>query len=267
MANSECFIPGLVSVTLRALTAEQIVNVAVEAHLRSIEWGGDIHVPHGDLRAAANVRRLCADRGLTISAYGSYFRAGVTEPSNPPFAQVLQTAQALGASRIRLWAGNNGSAVASADTQRRVVDDLLSACAAAAKDAIVIGLEFHDRTLTDTPDSAMLLCNEVAADNLRCNWQPRVGQPSSVALADAEALRTRLGDVHVFHLAADRSRLPLAQGAETWRSYLASIARRDGVRRHASLEFVRNDDPKQVLADARVLHEILARLDEVIDVA
>lgn len=267
MENSERFIPGLVSVTFRSLSPEAIVALAVQARLRSIEWGGDVHVPHGDLRAAAAVRRLCADQGLTISAYGSYFRAGIVEPSNPPFAKVLDTALALGAARIRAWAGNCGSALASADTRRRVADDLRGACAAAAKVAIVIGLEFHDRTLTDTPESAMSLCDQVAADNLRCNWQPRIGPPASVARADIEALRPRLGDVHVFHLGPDRSRLSLAQGADAWRSYLAAISTGDALQRDASLEFVRNDDPKQLLTDARVLHDILARLDEVIDAA
>jgi hypothetical protein len=52
MESSERLIPGLVSVTFRKLAPAAIVELAVKAQLRSIEWGGDVHVPHGDVRAA-----------------------------------------------------------------------------------------------------------------------------------------------------------------------------------------------------------------------
>jgi sugar phosphate isomerase/epimerase len=267
MESSERFIPGLVSVTFRALAPEEIVALAVEAKLRSIEWGGDLHVPHGDLRAAAAVRRVCADSGLAISAYGSYYRAAVRDPSNPRFEQVLETAMVLGASRIRMWAGNRGSAMVDGAARRQVVDDLRAVCAAAAVHHVTVGLESHDRTLTDSAESAVSLCRQVDAQNLRCNWQPRVGATVADGLADIEMLRPHLGDVHVFHLLPDRSRAPFAAGIGAWRTYLAEIATGDSLMRHASLEFVMNDDPRQLLADARELHELLRRLDEVADVA
>jgi 3-dehydroshikimate dehydratase len=267
MGSSERFIPGLVSVTFRALTPEEIVALAVKAQLRSIEWGGDVHVPYGDVRAATAVKRLCADNGLSISAYGSYFRAGVRDRANPSFAQVLETALALDTPRIRVWAGHCGSTVADHSARHRVVDDLRAICAATAKAQASIGMEFHDRTLTDTPESAMSLCEDAGASNLHCNWQPRVGQPTSVGLADIAALRPRLGDVHVFHITPDRSRRPLSEGIEAWKDYLSAIARGDEVLRHASLEFVRNDDPDQLLADAGVLHEVLRRMNEGVDAA
>ena len=67
-------IPGLVSVTFRQLAPREIVQLAAAAGLRGIEWGGDIHVPHGDLQAARAVRDITAAAGLQVLAYGSYFR-------------------------------------------------------------------------------------------------------------------------------------------------------------------------------------------------
>jgi sugar phosphate isomerase/epimerase len=262
MGSSDRFIPGLVSVTFRALLAEQIVALADKAKLRSIEWGGDVHVPHGDLRAAATARRLCDERGLLISAYGSYYRAGVREGSNPSFQHVLETAVALGASRIRVWAGNGGSAGADADTRKRIVDDLRAICADAATEGLSVGLEYHDRTLTDTPESALSLCDQVAAPNLRCNWQPRVGLAVAAGLRDIQILRPHLGDVHVFCLSVDRLRLPLADGAGAWQAYLAAIAKVGPMTRHVSLEFVKDDNPNQLLADARVLHGLMNRVNK-----
>ena len=43
---------GIISVTFRPKTRAEIVELSKEAGLESIIWGGDIHVPHGDLSAA-----------------------------------------------------------------------------------------------------------------------------------------------------------------------------------------------------------------------
>jgi 3-dehydroshikimate dehydratase len=50
-------IPGLVSVTFRKLSPQEIIALTAEAQLQVIEWGGDIHVPHGDIQQAENVAR------------------------------------------------------------------------------------------------------------------------------------------------------------------------------------------------------------------
>lgn len=65
---------GLVSVTFRNLAIKEIVKIVVEAGLDGIEWGGDIHVPHGDLQVAKQTMRMTEDAGLTVTAYGSYYR-------------------------------------------------------------------------------------------------------------------------------------------------------------------------------------------------
>jgi len=68
-------IPGLVSVTFRQLTVEEIGELATECGLQAVEWGGDVHVPPGDFAAA----RRALDTGLKVAAYGSYYRAGVSD--------------------------------------------------------------------------------------------------------------------------------------------------------------------------------------------
>jgi len=97
------FTAGLVSVTFRKLTPEHIVDLVAEAGLTGIEWGGDIHVPHGDLTAASRVRSFTEQAGLRTSAYGSYYRVGQNEPDENSFDRVLETAQALDAPTIRVW--------------------------------------------------------------------------------------------------------------------------------------------------------------------
>lgn len=101
--------PGLCSVTFRSLSAERVVELAADARLEVIEWGADVHVPAGDVEQATRVARLTTDAGLVCCSYGSYFRAGADEP----ITSVLDTAEALGVDRVRIWAGSIGSDEAS----------------------------------------------------------------------------------------------------------------------------------------------------------
>ena len=51
---------GLVSISFRDFSPEKIVKMCAKAGLDGIEWGGDIHVPHGNLQVAVAVREITA---------------------------------------------------------------------------------------------------------------------------------------------------------------------------------------------------------------
>ena len=250
--------PGLVSITFRQLAPDHVVSLAREANLGSIEWGGDVHVPHGDLARAREVRRLSDDAGLSVSAYGSYYRAGVSESQGLAFGRVLDTAVALGAPTIRVWAGVVGSAAAHAATRAVVAADLARVCELARRGNACISLEFHADTLADTAEGALALLREVAHPSLTTFWQPPNGEDAADALRGLALLLPHVSNLHVFHWWPDhRHRLPLAAGADRWRSYLALASQ--GVRpRHASLEFVPGESPEAFRADAATLRELLA---------
>ncbi len=250
---------GLLSVTFRKLAVRQVVDLAVEAKLAAIEWGGDVHVPHGDLGAARATRRMCDDHGLAVSAYGSYYRAGGA-PGNPPIEAVLDSAAALGTTAVRVWAGTRGSAEVTPADRDAIVADLARCCGLAAQRGLTVATEFHGGTLTDQIDSCVSLLNAVDHPNLRTFWQPPVGMEPAVALAGLVRVEPWLSNVHVFHWwPTGGDRRPLAEGGDRWPAYLAEAAN-DGLPRYASLEFVANDDPDRFREDAATL---LAWLDEV----
>ena len=85
-------IPGLVSITFRPLSPQELIKLVAEAGLKAIEWGGDIHVPHGDVSRAQEVGRQTTEAGLSVAAYGSYYRLGVSEAAGLAFEQVLDSA-------------------------------------------------------------------------------------------------------------------------------------------------------------------------------
>lgn len=64
---------ALTSVTFRSLGVDQVIALAKEAGLDGIEWGGDIHVPMGDLSAARIAGEKTSAAGLSVLSYGSYY--------------------------------------------------------------------------------------------------------------------------------------------------------------------------------------------------
>ena len=245
--------PGLVSITFRALSPAEIVALVRQAGLRGIEWGGDIHVPHGDLPRAREVRGLTQRAGLQVAAYGSYYRAVQSESEGLAFARVLETALALGAPVIRVWAGPAGSKAASPGLRAQVAADLHRVAALAADAHVGVSLEFHNGTLTDTAESTARLLTEVGHPNLSTYWQPPLEQDTAAGLQDLRRLLPRLTHVHVYHWRpGSTDRLPLADGAARWRSFLDLAATAPGDR-YAMLEFVEGDAPANFLRDAATL--------------
>jgi len=246
---------GLASITFRKLPPRAIVELVRQAGLDGIEWGGDVHVPHGDLEAARAVRRLTADAGLKVASYGSYYRACGDDAL--PFRRVLDTGLALGAKVIRIWAGRRGSAQADAAYRAAVVEQVQKDAALAAEAGVALAFEYHRNTLTDDHLSARRLLEEVDRQNVKTYWQPERAFGPDQCLETLETVLPWLCNLHVFNWDADANRYPLAGASEPWKRYLQSAMRVSGDH-YALLEFVKDDDPKQFLADAAVLRECVA---------
>lgn len=245
--------PGLVSVTLRQCTKAQIIDLMLQSGLRSVEWGGDIHIPHGDLSAAKEAAGLCRENGIEISAYGSYYRLA----TSADFSPVLDCALAMGAPMIRIWAGEKGSRPAGPEYLQKVRDHACALCDTVKPHGIKLSLEYHGGTLTDTLESTLALLQSTP-DTLLSHWQPPVGSQKEENLQALSALQkiNRLGNLHCFAWeAADEKVIhhSLAYGTDDWQAYLSAI----NTPCHVSLEFVKENSGQQLLADARTLHEIL----------
>lgn len=251
-------IPGLVSITFRQLSPQAIIDLVAEANLKTIEWGGDIHVPHGDTQQAQQVAQWTSDAGLTVAAYGSYYRLATDEM---PFSQVLDTTLALNAPTVRVWAGNKGSAEADDIYRQRVVDEARDIVEASAKTGITVSLEFHDNTLTDTEASAIALIEAVNHDSLKLYWQPPHRISDEAQLSSLQSFLPYLTNVHVFQWHRDhpqvRERYLLEQGEADWQPFLALL--NTSQRDHATMiEFVRDDEPDNFKKDAATLLSWLA---------
>jgi len=235
---------GLVSVSFRKLTVEEIVKLCAQCDLKEIEWGGDIHVPLGDLDAARKAARLCREEGLRPCCYGSYVR--MTREERPLFSSLIDTARALEAPSIRVWAGRGE------DADMDEIAESAQMLSEMAKD-LIITFEFHGNTLTYNAASAKQLLQKIARPNVLSQWQWPIDLPEEESLASIDAIRPWLYNVHVFSWQG-KERLPLAAKADSWKKLLPAL-KGD---RSFLLEFVQDDDPQNLVRDAAVLQDWLS---------
>lgn len=245
--------PGLCSVTFRALAPERIVDLAADAGLEAIEWGSDRHVPPGDLALAEQVGKITTDAGLAVASYGSYFRAENGEDLTP----ILDSAEALGADRVRIWAGRLGSAEATPDERAATIARLQSAASEAEVRGIGLALEFHSGTIADTAPATLSVLKEIGSAALTTYWQPTVGASDDVAIAEYAAIAAHTSAVHVFSWWPRTERLRLHERGELWQRVLAAAAAAPIPPRDALLEFVPDDDPDLLSAEAATLWGII----------
>jgi len=236
---------GLTSVTFRKLDWREVIEIARKCRLDCIEWGGDIHVPPGEISLAREVYQAAVSAGLSVQSYGSYYRLG----AGGPFEPVLATAKELRAGTIRVWAGTKASARYSAEEFARAADDARTIADMAVGHGITIAFEYHRNTLTDTSEGALALLAAVGRDNVRTYWQPNPDLTHEQRLEGLAAVLPWLENVHV-HVAqrpGDGVSLPLEAALPQWRAYFDVIG---GQARAALIEFVRDDDPAQCARDA-----------------
>ena len=247
---------GLVSVSFRKLSPAEIVTLVRQADLTSIEWGGDIHVPHGDFVRAREVRQLTLDAGLTVAAYGSYYKINQSEAAGLRFESVLETAVALGAPTIRVWAGALASAKADAAYRAATAAEARRIAAIAQGAGITVSSEYHCGTLTDTNTSAQTMLQEIQHPNFHTLWQPHNDETVATNLAGLRAILPHLTNVHCYQ-GVKNERRPLAEGADIWRQYFA-VVKSSGRNHCALLEFVAGDLPENFLRDAATLRQLVA---------
>lgn len=255
---------GLCSVSFRKLSVADIVDVARRATLDGIEWGGDVHVRHGDVQTARDTLARCRDAGLDCPSYGSYYRVGVSEDRGLSFADVLATAAALKARTIRVWAGATNLEDAAEGDVARVVGDTFRIAQLAEGEGMTVSFEYHGGTYTNTDSNAQYFARRVTHPAVRFYWQPPHGQDTEVCLAGLRTLRDRISNLHVFHwrllegtgVETRIEQLLLEEGVGRWQRFL-DLLQELPEEHWAHLEFTRNGEPANTVRDAHALRGMI----------
>lgn len=250
-------IPGMVSATFREKTPEDILRLCQQAELKAVEWSENAHVFPGDVKGAKNLFEKTRAAGLEVAAYGSYYRLGEQEDPEYSFRSSAESAAALNAPVIRIWAGSRPSADVGKEEFYRLSKEAALLAEIGSTYHLKVGFEWHKNTLTDTNQSAIRLLEASAHENLYCLWQPTVALSMEERLEGLDLLGDRLLNLHVYYWKKGEKR-PLSEGRAKWKQYLEHVDKR--VSRYGLLEFVMNGTEEQFLEDAKAFHEILGEV-------
>lgn len=241
------FKSGLVSVSFRKNSPEEILEAMQKAGLSYIEWGSDVHCPP---EKAEEIAALQREYGIECCSYGTYFRVGSTPMEE--LEDYIHAAKALGTPVLRLWCGNKNSEDYSSPEK----DELFSLCRETAecaeKNGVILCMECHNNTYTNTKEGALELMEAVNSEHFRMYWQPNQYQPTEENLAYAELLAPYTYHLHVFNW-KEKEKMPLSEAVGLWREYLARF---EG-EHHLLLEFMPDGRIESLPQEADALRRIM----------
>lgn len=246
---------GLVSISFRNKSTEEIIALCLRSGLKYIEWGSDVHCPVGDISHAEQLGIKTKNAGLTPYCYGSYFRVGITPVAE--FSDYCVTAKALGAKCIRVWAYNKKYSDCSGNEISEIVRQAKEILDIAKKHDLLVNFEYHRGCLTENIDGALGLFNELDSDSLRVHWQPN----PEITVEDNLYELSKLPRVDIIHVFAwtfengENVRHPLFNHHMSWKEYI-TIAKEKNPDCVFELEFFMNDSDAQCIDDAKVLADI-----------
>ena len=211
---------GLVSVSFRKNSPEEILSAMKDADLSVIEWGGDIHAPSDDIQRLNGLSELQKKYGISCSSYGTYFRIGVSEKSE--IYAIIKAAGILGTDVIRLWAGNLSSKEVMGELKERFFLECRQLSEIARDNGVKFCLECHNHTYTDDKDAAYELINYVNSPYFKMYWQPNQFKTHDENIACAKLLSPYTANIHVFNWEG-KNKYPLIEAKDIWRTYLSQF--------------------------------------------
>ena len=242
--------PGLVSISFRDQTPEAILQAVIKANLTCVEWGSDVHAPCHDLAQLERIVALQRQHDIACCSYGTYFRLGHSPLEELP--QYIRAAKTLGTNILRLWAGRKKASDCTAKERTAFIQQCKQAAAIAEKHDVILCLECHRRSYTETKEGALELMEAVHSSNFRMYWQPNPDISLTDNLDYIEALNSYITHIHVFNWIADQ-RFPLQDGVDTWQAYLRTLSGEH----HLLLEFMPDDRIQSLPGEAEALHKII----------
>lgn len=241
---------GLVSVSFRKESPENIFKAMKKANLSYIEWGSDIHAPYNDRENLKKLAELQEEYGIQCSSYGTYFRLGIT-----PIEELqgyIDAARILKTNILRLWCYDKNSADMTDEERETLVIQCRKAAQIAEENNVTLCLECHMNTFTESPLDAVLLMDEINSTHFRMYWQPFQWQPSDENVLNAKIIAPYAMHLHVFNWKNDK-KLPLAGAIKEWQDYLAQFSEEHTL----LLEFMPDDTLEELETEADSLRKII----------
>ena len=240
---------GLVSISFRQHTPEEILPAVKAAGLSCIEWGSDVHAPCTDEPRLYEIARLQKEYGIACCSYGTYFRLGVTPIEELP--RYIHAAKILGTDILRLWCGNRNPEDYTPDEAASLLAECKAAAALAEAAHVTLCLECHMNTFTNDVRHALWLMEQTGSPHFRMYWQPHQFKTPEENMHYARVIAPYTKNIHVFNWSG-HDKYPLGEAADLWRSYLAYFPCPSAL----LLEFMPDGQLKTLPMEAKALKKI-----------
>ena len=243
------FKTGVVSVSFRKLSVDEVIKYAKEAGLTHIEWGSDVHAPYTDTERIEYIAAEQKKAGLSCSSYGTYFRFG--EQDTEELHGYIAAAKKLGTNILRLWCGSKNYEDMTAEEQDYIIAESKKAAKIAEAEGVILCMECHKKTFTNTLAGALRLMEAVDSPAFRMFWQPSTTASVEDNLEYASKIAKYTYNIHVFYY-EDGVKHPLKDGTEAWRRYLSCF---DGTQ-SLLLEFMYDNRVESLASEAMALNAL-----------
>ena len=249
---------ALCTIAFKELPVEQVLDLARDHGLDAVEiWGQEPHMAQPyDADRVARLRDAVAERGLGISALGSYVKPEMDD--FPSLSQAaLDIAAGLGTRVVRIWSGGGASKDVTPEVYANAVAKLKGLCARAADKGLTLAFEFHDNSICDNAASIVKLIEHVGSPILKTYYQPSRREGADDPYEAAETVGPYVVNVHAQNW--DATGRALVREGEVDYHRVLRILKRHGFDGCLEIEFVREDDKPAALADdAAFLRELAA---------
>lgn len=241
---------GLCSVSFRQNTPLEIIAGAKNAGLNCIEWGSDIHAPCNNIEALKNITVLQKKYDIFCSSYGTYFY--IMRDKTEDIINYINAAKILGTNILRLWCGEKGSSQFTESEKLQLFAECKKLAEIAQNEGVILCMECHAGTFTDTAESSIELIENVNSPNFKMYWQPYIKLSDSENEETAKILSPYTENIHVFYW-VDKKPQNLSKGIDVWKKYLANFSGK----RSLLLEFMPDGKIESLKTETQTLKSIV----------
>ncbi len=246
---------ALASAALLGESPETVLQTALDAGIKGVEWSADGFLDQGDLSAAGDLMMKTLRAGLCSVSYASLFRCGIHDHGS--FGKVLETTAAIHAPRVRVWTGPSGVGTGSVDAEGRASGEFAEEIFRLADRAGELGISlcfgFAKGSILSSYDSAVRLFASLDHPFIKLAWELLEGSSFDTARETFATLSGRIGMVVARLPEGQDTCGSLAENADDWLEYLDAFDEQGGspdMVRHVLIRSFKRGDSASLAEDA-----------------
>ena len=241
---------GMTSNTFKEKTIEEVIKIAKKAEIDGIEWGvTGKHIT--DDSSIEEIKKLSEEYGIEIFSMGSYCCMEDYEHC----IKTVSMAKLLGAPIIRVWAGEKSPEECDNEYFELIAENTRKMAGEAKKYGMTISFEYHNHSLTETPESTIKLIKAVGRENVKVHWQPTRSLGTEKNKAELYAVSPYLSGIFHIHNYSPETKYSLIEEIkDSIKIYFEEYKDTDSC---VLVEFTKNAEEENFYKDVKTLKEVL----------